>query len=205
MNSEQIAIEERTALDGEALDQIFRRARTYSGWLPRPIPDGLLHELYDLLKWAPTAANTSPMRVLFLQSEQAKARLLPALAAMNVEKSRTASAVAIIAYDTRFYDKMQKLMPVKEIQSIFVEDPVMAEDTALRSSTLQGAYLIIAARALGLDCGPIGGFDAEAVNREFFPDGAWKVNFICNLGYGDQEQLWPRMPRLDFDEACKVL
>jgi 3-hydroxypropanoate dehydrogenase len=191
---------------GEAgLDLLFREARTYPGWQPRAVPEATLREIYDLAKLGPTSANASPLRVAFLATEEAKARLLPALAPMNVEKSRSAAAVALLAYDSRFYDELPKLFPQVDARAWFVGNEALIQETALRNSSLQGGYFILAARALGLDCGPMSGFDPEMVNREFFPDGRWRVNFICNLGYGDPGKLFPRNPRLSFDEACVVL
>ncbi len=188
-----------------ALDLLFRNGRTHTAWLPRPVPERLLRQAYDLAKWGPTSANTSPARFVFLWSGEAKARLFPALMPGNVEKSRTAAVVAIIAYHLEFYEKLPKLFPHGDARSWFVGNPPLIEETAFRNSTLQGAYFMLAARALGLDCGPMSGFDPEKVNAEFFPDGKYKVNFICNLGYGDPSKLHPRDPRLDFEEACTVL
>ncbi len=189
----------------EALDLLFRQARTHSAWHPIGVSVNLLREVYDLARFGPTSANSSPARFVFLTSEEAKARLLPALAPTNVEKSRTAPVVAIIASDLEFYEKLSKLMPHADVRSWFVGNEELIQETAFRNSTLQGAYFMLAARALGLDCGPMSGFDADKVNAEFFPDGKWKVNFICNLGYGNLTKLFPRSPRLDFDEACVVL
>lgn len=189
----------------DALDLIFRQARTHSAWHPRGVAEETLREAYDLAKFGPTSANASPARFVFLTSEEAKARLLPALMPANVEKSHTAPVVLLIAYDVEFYEKLPKLMPHADMRSWFVENPQLAAETAFRNSSLQGAYFLLAARALGLDCGPMSGFDAEKVNAEFFPDGKWKINFICNIGYGDSTRLFPRSPRLDFDEACLVL
>jgi 3-hydroxypropanoate dehydrogenase len=192
-------------LDDAALNLLFREARTYTAWLPKPVSEEQLHAVYDLCKWGPTSANTCPMRVVFVQSEEAKARFLPTLAPNNVEKSRTAPVVAIIAYDVEFYDKLPELYPAVDARAWFVGNPGLIEATAFRNSSLQGAYLILAARSIGLDCGPMSGFDADKVNAEFFPDGKWKANFVCNLGYGDPAKLYPRNPRLAFDEACRVL
>lgn len=193
-------------MDNTCLDPLFFQARTYYAWLPRPVSEEQLHAIYDLLKWGPTSANGCPMRILFLQTEEAKARLLPALAPQNVEKSRTAPVVALISYDMEFYEKLPQLFPHADARSWFFGKPeAFITEAAFRNGTLQGAYFIIAARAMGLDCGPMSGFDADKVNAEFFPDGKWKINFVCNLGYGDPSQLFPRLPRLDFDEACKVL
>lgn len=193
-----------SSLPDSALDQVFRQARTHRAWLAKPVPDELLREIYDLFKMAPTSANASPARVVFVKSEEAKARLLPALAPANVEKTRSAPVTAIIAYDVEFYEKMPTLYPVADARSWFTGNAALIEETAFRNSSLQGAYLILAARALGLDCGPMSGFDGAKVNAEFFPDGKWKVNFICNLGYGDASKLFPRLPRLSFEEACRI-
>ena len=193
-------------MDNTFLDPLFFQARTYYAWLPKPVLEEQLHAIYDILKWGPTSANGCPMRILFLQTEEAKARLLPALAPQNVEKSRTAPVVALISYDMEFYEKLPQLFPHADARSWFAGKPeAFITEAALRNGTLQGAYFIIAARAIGLDCGPMSGFDADKVNAEFFPDGKWKINFVCNLGYGDPSQLYPRLPRLEFEEACKVL
>jgi 3-hydroxypropanoate dehydrogenase len=184
---------------------LFRTARTYRAWLPEGVPDELIREMYELFKMGPTSANSSPARVLFLKSEEAKARLLPALAPGNVEKSRTAPLVAVVAYHVEFYEELPRLAPGMDFRSVFAGKPELIEETAFRNSSLQGAYLILAARALGLDCGPMSGFDATKVNAEFFPDGKWMANFICNIGHGDPSKLYPRQPRLSFEEACRVL
>jgi len=189
----------------EALDRLFRTARTHFAWLPKPVPDELLREVYDLAKWGPTSANLAPMRILFLKSEEAKARLKPALSAGNLEKTMSAPVTAVIAYDLEFYEHGPKLFPHMDVRPWFQGKSAMIEETAFRNGTLQGAYFILAARAYGLDCGPMSGFDAEKVNAEFFPDGKWKANFLCNLGYGDSEKLFPRLPRLEFDEVCAIL
>ena len=192
-------------ISDEALDQLFRKARTYRAWRPDPVPEALLKEVYDLARLGPTSADSSPGRFVFVVSPEAKARLLPTLDPTNVEKTRTAPATVIIAYDTEFYEKLPKLLPGADMRSYFVGKPALIEETAFRNGTLQGAYLILAARALGLDCGPMSGFSPEKVNAEFFPDGKWKANFLCNLGHGDGSKMPPRAPRLDFDEACRLL
>ena len=192
-------------LQDDVLDRLYRTARTYTSWLPEPISDETLREIYELTKWAPTSANSCPARFVFLKTDEAKERLLPALSEFNREKSRTASAVALIAYDVEFYEQLPKLSPSRDFRSLFAANATIAKETAFRNSSLQGGYFILAARALGLDCGPMSGFDAEKVNSEFFPDGKWKINFVCNLGYGDPSKLYPRAPRLDFDEACRLL
>lgn len=189
----------------ETLNQLFRQARTHNAWRPKRVPVEALREAYELARWGPTSANSSPARFVFLESEAAKARLLPALAPLNVEKTKAAPVTAIVAWDTEFHEKLPKLFPHADMRSFFVGKPALIEETAFRNSSLQGAYFMLAARAVGLDCGPMSGFDAAKVNAEFFADGKWKVNFICNLGYGDHSKLFPRSPRLDFDEACRVL
>jgi 3-hydroxypropanoate dehydrogenase len=191
-------------LDSSALDILFRHARTYRAWRPIPVGDELLRELYELFKLGPTSANSTPARVLFIKSEEAKARLVPTLEAGNVGKTKSAPVTAVIAYDTKFYEFLPKLAPHGD-PKVFSGDPKLAGETAFRNGSLQGAYLILAARALGLDCGPMSGFDNAKLDAEFFPDGRWKSNFLCNLGYGDPEKLFPRQPRLDFDEACRIL
>lgn len=189
-----------------ALDQIFREARSYNRWQDKPVSQVTLQAVYDLLKWGPTSANCSPARFVFLTVDDAKERLKPHLIESNVVKVMTAPAVAIIAYDTKFYDKIPQLFPHNpEAREWFAGDADKAQETAFRNSTLQGAYLIIAARALGLDCGPMSGFDNAGVDKEFFPDGQVKSNFLCCLGYGSTEQLFDRSPRLAFDEACDIL
>ena len=203
----------------DALDLVFRKARTHSAWLPKPVPDELLRELYDTLKWGPTSANITPARFLFLRSAAAKERLRPSLAPGNVDKTMAAPVTVIVAYDLKFYDKLPKLFPNSPaMRDMYVNNPQLIEETAKRNSALQGAYLIVAARALGLDCGPMSGFDnakldeeffaagkCEDCAEEFFPAGHVKSNFLCNLGYGDPAKLNPRNPRLDFSEACSIL
>ena len=191
----------------EALDVIFREARTYQGWLPKPVDDDLLRRIYDLAKLGPTSANTYPMRVVFVKSSAAKQRLKPALAPGNVEKTMAAPVCAIVATDTRFYELMPKLWPHQPEFVRFFTNPgqeEFAKTHAFRNATLGGAYLIIAARALGLDAGPMSGFDNAKVDAEFFPDGRWKSNFLVNLGHGDPATLKPRLPRLSFEEACRI-
>lgn len=192
-------------LDDEALDQLFRNARTHNGWLERPVEDDVLREIYDLAKMPPTSANCSPMRVVFVKSPEAKARLLAVVSAGNQEKTRSAPVTAIIANDRRFYDELPKLFPHTDARSWFVGNDALAEKTMFRNGTLQGAYFMLAARALGLDCGPMSGFDNDKLDREFFPDGRFVSNFLVNLGYGDAAKLFPRNPRFTFDEACTIL
>ena len=196
---------DRRSVSPESLDQIFREARTYSAWLPEPVPLELLREAYNLARLGPTSANSVPARFVFVVSPEAKARLLPTLSSGNVEKTRAAPVTAIMAWDTEFYESLPRLFPHKDMRTTFLDKPELIQETAFRNSTLEAAYFIIAARALGLDCGPMSGFDAAKVNAGFFPDGKWRANFLCNLGYGDRSRLHPRNPRLDFDEACVVL
>jgi 3-hydroxypropanoate dehydrogenase len=195
----------RGVISEEALDQIFRKARTQNGWLPQPVSPELLHQIYELAALGPTSANMTPARFVFLTARQSKERLRPALSPGNVEKTMAAPVTVIIAWDTEFYEKLPRLFPHKDMRSAFVGNPALIEETAFRNSSLEGAYFIIAARALGLDCGPMSGFDHTKVNAEFFPDGKWKANFLCNLGYGEPTKLFPRSPRLPFEEACLVL
>jgi len=195
-----------SALGADALDKIFRNARTHSAWQDRPVTDETLRELYDLLKWGPTSANGSPGRFLFIRSREAKERLRPVLSPGNVEKTMAAPVTAVVAYDSLFYDKLPQLFPHSaSMRGLFVANPQLADETAKRNSALQGGYLIIAARALGLDCGPMSGFDNAKLDAEFFPEGQWKSNFLVNLGYGDGEKLFPRGPRLEFEEAATIL
>jgi 3-hydroxypropanoate dehydrogenase len=192
-------------LGGTVLDQLFREARTHMAWHDRLVTDDQLRRIYDLMKWGPTSANSSPGRILFLRSREAKERLVPALAPQNVEKTLAAPVTAIVAHDLRFYDELPRLFPHADARSWFVGNEPLIEATAFRNGSLQGAYLILAARALGLDAGPMSGFDNEKVDREFFPDGRFKSNFLVNLGYGDRSRLHPRAPRLAFEEAVRVL
>jgi 3-hydroxypropanoate dehydrogenase len=189
----------------DTLNQLFRQARTHSAWLPKRVPVEVLREVYELARWGPTSANSTPARFVFLESEAAKARLVPALAPGNVEKTKAAPVTVIVAWDTEFYERLPQLFPQADMRSYFLGKPSLIDETALRNGSLQGGYFILAARSVGLDCGPMSGFDAAKVNAEFFPDGKWKVNFLCNLGYGDRSKLFPRNPRLEFDEACRVL
>ena len=192
-------------LSDTALDVIFRNARTHNAWLDRPVDDDTLRALYDLLKWGPTSANASPARFVFLRSRQAKERLRPALSPGNVDKTMAAPVTVIVGHDLRFYEHLPRLFPHADARSWFVGNDELIRTTAFRNGSLQGAYLIVAARALGLDCGPMSGFDNARVDAEFFPDGTVKSNFLCNLGYGDPAKLFPRSPRLSFEEACQVL
>lgn len=191
-------------LDAAALDQIFRTARTYRAWNGEPVTDATLHALYELMKWGPTSGNCCPARIVFVKSREAKERLRPALDAGNVAQTMAAPATAIIAYDLEFYEKLPTLVTHRDARADFIGKPELARATAMQSGTLQGAYLIVAARALGLDCGPMGGFDPARVDAAFFPGGEIRSNFLCNLGYGDAAKLRPRAPRLAFDEVCRI-
>ncbi len=195
----------KTPISEEAIDQLFREARTHSAWLSEPVPVELLREAYELARLAPTSANSSPARFVFLTTPGAKARLKPALAPGNVDKTMAAPVTVIIAWDTEFHEKLPKLFPHADMRSYFVGNKPLIDETAFRNSSLQAAYFILAARSLGLDCGPMSGFNADKLNAEFFPDGKWKVNLLCNLGYGDPSKLFPRNPRLNFDEASVIL
>lgn len=192
-------------LDEAALDQLFGNARTFSAWKLEPVPDALLRQLVDLLKLGPTSANASPARIVFIKSTQAKARLKPLLAPGNVEQTMAAPVTAIIGHDMTFYDQLPRLFPHTDARSWFAGKPEAISATAFRNGSLQGAYLIIAARALGLDCGPMSGFDNAGVDKEFFTGTAVKSNFLCNLGYGDRTKLRPRSPRLAFEDMASIL
>ena len=207
-------------LNEDALDQLFRMARTHSFWLAKPVDDDTLRRLYELMKWGPTSANGCPARIVFLRTPEAKQRLVPALAPANVEKVLAAPVTAIVGFDFRFYEQLPKLFPQSAgMKDMFEKSPELADATARRNSSLQGAYLILAARALGLDCGPMSGFDNAKVDEEFFGAGKEiadsgdeffplthvRSNFLCNIGHGDHSRLYPRNPRLDFDEACALL
>lgn len=201
----------KNSLSDQALDQLFRQARTYHAWSERPVSEELLRKLYELLKWGPTSANLAPARFAFLRTREAKERLRPALSPGNVEQTMRAPVTVIVAYDERFYEKATVLFPHNpKVREAFAGAPAHAESTAFRNGSLQGAYLILAARSLGLDCGPMSGFDNAKVDEEFFPappppEGRWRSNFLCNLGYGDPAGLYPRGPRLSFEEACRLL
>jgi 3-hydroxypropanoate dehydrogenase len=205
MTPTQDAAAHSTKISSDALDQLFRKARTHSAWLPTHVSVETLREVYELARMGPTSANSTPARFVFLESAAAKARLKPALSPGNVEKTMAAPITAIVAWDTEFHERLPRLFPHADMRSYFVGNQPLIDETAFRNSSLQGAYFIIAARAVGLDCGPMSGFDAAKVNAEFFPDGKWKANFLCNLGYGDPSKLFPRSPRLEFEEACQVL
>jgi len=193
------------AIDDSALDTLFRKARSQNKWLDKPVTQEQLVELYDLMKWGPTNANGFPIRIVFVVSEDGKKRLVPLVSERNGPKVSSAPVTAILAYDIEFYEWLPRLFPHRDMRTPFVGKPKHAEVTAFRSATLQGGYFILAARALGLDCGPMSGFDNEAVDLEFFPDGKVKSNFICGLGYGDPSGVLERLPRPSFSEVCSIL
>jgi len=190
-------------IDEAALDRLFREGRTHSAWQARPVSDELLREVVDLAKMGPTSANTLPLRVVLVRSREGKERLKPALAPLNVEKTMAAPVTAIIGHDLAFYELLPRLFPHADARAWFVGNEPLIESTAFRNGTLQGAYFILAARALGLDCGPMSGFDNAKVDAEFFAGTKVKSNFLVNLGYGDPDKLFPRSPRLDADEIAQ--
>lgn len=193
-------------LDAASLDQLFLAARTHNRWQPEPVDEAVLRELYALARMAPTSANSQPLRLVFLTSREAKARLRPALAPANVDKTMTAPVTAIVAHDLAFFEQLPALMPHVDARAWFASKPAeQIERDASLGAAMQGGYVMLAARALGLDCGPIGGFDRAKVDAEFFPDGRWKANFLLNLGYGDPAGLRPRNPRLAFEDACRII
>jgi 3-hydroxypropanoate dehydrogenase len=195
----------RPILDDRWLDVIFREARTHRSWRPEPVPDSLLQAAYELAKMAPTSANCSPMRLVFVRSDEAKERLKPALDPGNVDQTMSAPVCAVVAHDLEFHEHLPRLYPHTDARSWFVGRDAAIRTTAFRNGTLQGAYFILAARALGLDCGPMSGFDNAKIDAAFFPEGKVKSNFLVNLGHGDGARLRPREPRLAFDEACRIL
>jgi 3-hydroxypropanoate dehydrogenase len=193
-------------VDDAAVDILFRNARTQNGWLPTPVSDALLRAIYDVMKWGPTSANCCPARLIFLHTPEAKARLIPALSPGNVDKTKAAPVTAIIGYDTRFYELLPQLFPHRpEMADNYKNNATLAQTTAFRNGTLQGAYFMLAARAVGLDVGGMSGFDNAKVDAEFFPDGRVKSNFLCNVGHGDPSKVMLRLPRLAFEEACTLL
>lgn len=196
----------RGALANAELDLIFRAARTQNSWRPQMVAEELLRRIYDLAKMGPTSANCSPARFIFVISRDGKERLKPALSAGNLEKTMAAPVTAIIGYDMKFYDQLPELFPHADARAWFAGKPeAVIQESASRNATLQGAYLMIAARSLGLDCGPMSGFDQAALNAAFWPDGQIKVNFLCNIGYGDDTKIFARSPRFPFERACQII
>jgi 3-hydroxypropanoate dehydrogenase len=193
-------------VEAEAIEALFRQARTHNAWTDRPVSEETLREIYDILKWGPTSANSSPARFLFLRTKAAKERLAPALSSGNLDKTMAAPVTVIVAYDPKFYEYLPQLFPHNpEAKSWFTTNDMLAATTAFRNGTLQGAYLILAARAVGLDAGPMSGFDNDVVDEEFLRWRGWRSNFLVNLGYGDPSGVRPRSPRLSFEEACDLL
>jgi len=193
-----------SVLNEAALDQLFRTARTHNAWLDKPVTDEQLHAIYELMKWGATSANSSPARIIFIKSEQAREKLGLAISDNNREKTMSAPVTAILATDYAFYEKLPHLFPHADAKSWFVGNQALIDTTAFRNSSLQGAYLMLAARAIGLDCGPMSGFDNAKIDELFFAGTTIKSNFLINLGYGDAAALFPRSPRLSFDEAASI-
>ena len=195
-------------LDGKSIDKILRDARTHNGFQNKPVTDAQIRELYEMLRWGPTSSNSQPARFVFVRTKEGKERLRPALSSGNTAKTMEAPVTAIVAYDTQFHEHLPRIFPHNPTAQSWFTGPgneQVAFHTAFRNGTLQGAYLMLAARALGLDCGPMSGFDAKGVDEAFFAGTTWRTNFICNLGYGSDENLFQRLPRLAFDEACRIL
>ena len=195
----------RSPLSESALAQLFTEARSHHHFRPDPVSDETLHTLYELCKWGPTSVNSNPARILYIRSAAEKERLVPHLLGSNVEQVRAAPVVAIVAYDTHFLDQISRLFPAVDVRPYFAGNEGLIHDTAFRNSTLQGAYFIMAARALGLDVCPMSGFNNAGVDEAFFQDRGWRSNFLCTLGYGDDTRLFPRGPRLSFSEACDIV
>lgn len=194
-------------ISDDALDRLFRSARSHNGWKDVPVSDVQLRALYEIMKWGPTTSNSQPQRILFLRTQKEKERLKPAMSPSNQEKTITAPVVAILAYDLKFYEHIQRFYPPVAASYLerLAKEPAFAEPIAFRNATLQGGYFIIAARALGLDCGPMSGFDNAKVDAEFFPDRQWKSNFLCGIGEGDPAKLRSRYSRFEFDDVCRIL
>jgi len=195
----------KATLDAAAQDILFRTARSQNGWKPEKIPEDILREMYDLMKMGPTSANCCPARFVFVISQEAKEKLKQGLAPGNYDKTMSAPVTAIIGYDTKFYELLPELFLHADMRPLFTSNPTFAEESAFRNSSLQGAYFMMAARALGYDVGPMSGFNPAKVNELFFPDGQVKVNFLCNIGIGDESKLFGRSPRLPFERFCTVL
>lgn len=194
-------------LDAQSIDRLFREARTHNGWQDKPVTDAQLRAIYEIMKWGPTSANSQPGRIVFVRTPEGKERLKPALSSGNTAKTMTAPVTAIMAYDSRFYEHLPKTFPHDQTATSWFSGPgkeEVAQTTAFRNGTLQGAYLIIAARSVGLDCGAMSGFNNALVDQAFFPDGRFKTNFLCNIGYGDHSKLFNRSPRLDFEDVVTL-
>jgi 3-hydroxypropanoate dehydrogenase len=195
----------RTPISNEAIKQLFTEARTHHAWLDKKVSDETLRELYELTKWGPTSVNSLPMRIVFIRSQEQKEKLLPYLFGGNVAQVKAAPVTAILAYDRKWYDRLPELFPHADVRPMFANNEALAERSALQNGSLQGAYFMLAARALGLDVGPMAGFDNAKVDEAFLKDVGWKSNFLCNLGYGEDTKLHPRGPRLDFDFASRLV
>jgi 3-hydroxypropanoate dehydrogenase len=193
-----------TELPTAALEQLFTEARSHHAWQPDTVSDDVLRDLYDLAKWGPTSVNAQPMRLVFVKSEEAKEQLAAALMGSNVEQVMAAPVTAIIAYDERFFTHLPVQFPAFDAQPMFASNERLSQETAFRNGTLQGAYLMLAARSLGLDVGPMSGFDNPKVDEAFFEGTSWKSNFLCNIGYGDATKVFPRGPRLSFDQVARI-
>ena len=193
-------------ISNQALEQLFTEARTFTNWQPKNIDETILHQIYEIMKWGPTSTNSAPVRILFVKSPDEKKKLVSVLSEGNIAKVQEAPVTAIIAMDEKFYNKIPELFPhAPQFKDLFASNPQLAKDTAFRNSSLQGAYFILAARALGLDCGPMSGFDSQKLDELFFSSTSWKSNFICNIGYGKSETLHPRGPRLAFHDVCEII
>jgi len=193
-----------TSVAPGAIQQIFTAARTHHAWLDKEVGDDLLSKIFDVAKWGPTSVNSQPARFLFLKSQGAKTKLLPALSGSNVQQVQDAPITVVIAFDEKFYDELPALFAAFDAKALFLGDPKLSAETAFRNSAMQGAYFMLAARALGLDVGPMSGFDNAKVDETFFNGTSWKSNFLCNIGYGDPSRLFPRGPRLSFDQASRI-
>jgi 3-hydroxypropanoate dehydrogenase len=195
----------RTPLEDSGLNLLFRDARTQNSWLPESVNEDMLQAVFDLMKMAPTSANCSPARFVFVNTPEGKEKLKPALSEGNLAKTMSAPLTVIIAHDMQFFDHLPELFPHTDARAWFTGNDAIISETAIRNGTLQGAYFMLAARALGLDCGPMSGFDVDMVNTTFFPDGRFRVNFLCNIGYGDDKEIFPRLPRFNFEQACTIV
>lgn len=193
------------ALTASALATLFTEARTHNGWLEKPVSDELLQQVYELARMGPTSANCSPARMVFVRSQEAKEKLAPALSSGNLAKTMSAPVTAIVGWGPEFYEALPELFPHGDARSWFTSSPELAHETAFRNSSLQAAYLIMACRSLGLDTGPMSGFDPTKVDAEFLSELGWKSNFLINIGYGDSSKVYARLPRLDFDRACRLV
>jgi 3-hydroxypropanoate dehydrogenase len=202
---EDVKLPKRHRVDEKSLDLLFRDARTHNGWSTKPVPERTLHELMDLVKMGPTSVNCSPARFVFITTPSGKERLKPHLSPTNLAKTLSAPVTIIVGTDMKFYDRLPQLFPHADVRSWFTGNQAYSDETAIRNGTLQGGYLIMAARALGLDCGPMSGFDQAGVDAEFFNDTTIKSNFLLNIGYGTTENLYPRSPRLSFDAFCQIV